>query len=474
MKLLYVVHQFFPNFFTGTEQYCRALAEAGRAAGHEIEIFTLEPWFSLPDPGFKTWREDFEGLPVHRVTIGEAVMPNRELAEYDNPAVGEHFAGLLREVQPEVVHFFHLRYLGANLLEIARAAGCGVAVHLMDFWYMCPRITLLKADGSLCDGPESPTADCLRCAHGGLFDDFAAAGGPAAETWPEYRAGLLRHTDRLGDRLMAAAHRSRALSESWQHAHRIFAPSRFLAEVFRANGFPDASLQTISYGIDPKRLAGLAPQPSDQLRIGFMGTIAAHKGVHVLLEAFLGLDAAQASLAIHGRLTDFPEYAQDLQQKAAGDPRVQFCGPFEADELGATLSRIDVLVVPSLWYENTPFVVIEALAAGVPVLSSDLGGMTESFAGGKGGRGFPAGDAAALRRLLETYYQDRSELAALRPTPGQQKTLEDNWREFEAAYLELRQVAGQPGPDADPDARRRRDLFDMRSAHAQRRADQGS
>ena len=68
-----------------------------------------------------------------------------------------------------------------------------------------------------------------------------------------------------------------------------------------------------------------------------------------------------------------------------------------ADEL----SRIDVLVVPSIWYENAPLVVYSALAAGVPVVATDLGGLSETIVHGRNGLLFEPGNPAALAAELE-------------------------------------------------------------------------
>ena len=78
--------------------------------------------------------------------------------------------------------------------------------------------------------------------------------------------------------------------------------------------------------------------------------------------------------------------------------RITFRGPYGHEELAEAISSIDVLVVPSVWYENTPFVVLEAFATGRPVIASDLGGLSELVKDGVNGRTFRAGDPGALMR----------------------------------------------------------------------------
>jgi len=472
MKLLFVVHQFFPKYITGTEQYVRAMALAGLQAGHQIDVFALEPDFALAPPGFKAWRQDYDALPVHRVTVGNSGLANPVLGEFDNPVVGQHFAALLEELRPDAVHFFHVRYLGANLLDIAREAGCGIAVNLMDFWYMCPRVTLLKQDGSLCDGPRSADADCVSCAYSDLDAQFelAVSSSLDAVAPPAYADGILRHTDTLGDLHLAAVLRADHLAARWQSAHRVFAPSRFLADRFAANGFVHPGVRVVSYGVDTEQLDNVEHTEAPGLRIGFIGTLANHKGLHVLIDAFTQVEGDDLSLSIYGRMEDFPDYARDRQHQAAGDKRIVFHGAFDAADRAATLSRLDVLVVPSLWYENTPFVVLEALAAGVPVITSRLGGMTEAYVEGESGLSFPPGDSAALAAILAKLGADPDQMARLRAGVGPVKSVQDNWSEFEQAYCEIvdEVAAARPEPTA---ARERtdRDLYDLRITLATQR-----
>src|SRR5258708_38613706 len=121
------------------------------------------------------------------------------------------------------------------------------------------------------------------------------------------------------------------------------------------------------------------------------------KGVHVLLKALTLLSPAQHIQAhLFGDLEQEPAYGQQLRALAAGQSEVHFHGRFGRDELAAVYSRFDVLVVPSLWYENNPLVIQEAFAAGRPVVASRLGGMAEFVTHGLNGLLFEPGDPASL------------------------------------------------------------------------------
>ena len=129
----------------------------------------------------------------------------------------------------------------------------------------------------------------------------------------------------------------------------------------------------------------------------------ASKAPHVLLEAVAGLPRGRVTVTIAGDLAPYhgdDRYAsivRPLLQRTG----VEWLGRVAHDEsAGACSPRLDVLVVPSIWIENSPFVIKEAFAAGVPVVASNLGGMAELVQDGRNGLLFTAGDSADLRRVL--------------------------------------------------------------------------
>ena len=154
------------------------------------------------------------------------------------------------------------------------------------------------------------------------------------------------------------------------------------------------------------------------MRIGFCGVLSPWKGLHIAVEAVRGC-SPEVELQIHGRDLEpmFQDYIDGVRVLAEGDPRIRFMGAYEASEASRVFQEMDVLVVPSTWYENTPFVVLEAFAAGVPVLASDLGGLSEIVVEGVNGMLFPAGDAAGLRSAIERIVGDPDWFRRLRVKP---------------------------------------------------------
>lgn len=101
-------------------------------------------------------------------------------------------------------------------------------------------------------------------------------------------------------------------------------------------------------------------------------------------------------------------------QAAAQHPHIRFAGALDPSHVGAALRGLDCLIVPSVWYENSPLVIQEAYALGVPVVASRLGALTEKVQEGVTGRLFAPGDPADLARVLGELIAQPAQLAALR------------------------------------------------------------
>ena len=168
MRLCFVVHQFFPYAQSGTEQYCLAIAREARRRGDEVTILALHWAHDREHPPISLADEPYDGFRVLRLSHWRGVNPNDILRDYDNRHLEGWFRRVLEDVRPAAVHFFHLRQLGANLIQVAKMQRARVVVNLMDFWYLCPRFTLRKSDGSLCEGPPDGGAGCIPCNYPGL------------------------------------------------------------------------------------------------------------------------------------------------------------------------------------------------------------------------------------------------------------------------------------------------------------------
>ena len=449
MKLLFVVHQFLPLHITGTEQYVRSLALGLKERGHDVSVVAFEPRLNVDNPGQTVTErdDDVDGIPVRRIGIHLEVLPNRELADYQNPLAVRLLRRYLDANEFDLVHVFHLRYIGIGVFDELAAVGLPTVVNLMDFWFLCPSFILLRSDGELCEGPPEDGMGCIACVAGDLKSELDQNGlstelhahSLMSLTPPDLRSTPMRRASSL-------VGRKPRLLEALQRAGAVVAPSKFLRGMFEKNGFPAGVLRHVPYGVDSGRFggrrkvwgAGLA----EQVQFGFVGSIVEHKGLHVLIDAIRKVEGDNWHLHVHGSQETHVEYSKQIEEAADGDPRITFHGRFEPSELGSVLENLDVVVVPSLWYENTPFSVLEAQMIGLPVLASRLGGISESIVHGRNGFLFKAGSQRALTAAIQKILQNPQGLPEM-DLKDDIRTLAANLDDFEALYSEQLSVASK-------------------------------
>jgi glycosyltransferase involved in cell wall biosynthesis len=173
------------------------------------------------------------------------------------------------------------------------------------------------------------------------------------------------------------------------------------------------------------------------LILGYLGQLAPHKGVGVLIDAVRRLTDARIHVRIYGDPASHGGHGADLVRRARGDRRLEFCGPYRHEQVYELLASLDAVVVPSIWFENAPFVIQEAQAAGVPVLASRLGGMRELVSDEVDGLLFEAGDAVDLERQLQRLLTEPGLLERLRPDGSSVRTADDEVRELRGHYRRL-------------------------------------
>jgi glycosyltransferase involved in cell wall biosynthesis len=156
----------------------------------------------------------------------------------------------------------------------------------------------------------------------------------------------------------------------------------------------------------------------------------------VLVQAFKHLHCEELSprLLIHGNVDQFPRYVRRLRRLIDGDKRIRFAGTFGNDEILEVHRHLDVLVVPSIWYENSPNVVLEAFVAKTPVIASNSGGLAELIQHEANGLLFQMGDATDLARQLQRVVDQPTLLTSLRQGIPHAKTVSDEMEELLETY----------------------------------------
>ena len=419
MRVLLTVHQYLPHSRSGTEVYTHSLAR-DLARRHEVLVYCHEPAL---DGGEEAARDEpYDGIAIRRVAgylRGGARGPWAEFRrDYANALVEADVQRTLDRFRPDVVHVQHLKGLSAGLVTACARRATPVVMTLHDYWALCANAQCVRPDGTICLGTYA-RLECARCA--------AERAGLPALRWAAPALAL------------AFLARDAAIRRALRGVRRFISPSRFLRERFVAAGWPEARISVLENGLDPARLATSRAAPRGPWRghYAYIGSLAWQKGVDVLVRAFGDPALAGARLRVWGNPAAFPDYARSLRDLAASRPNVALEGEADDRAVDFALAWADYLVVPSLWWENSPVTIQEAYAAGVPVIASRLGALEEKVRDGVRGLLFAPGDVDDLVRVLRRTIDEPELLARLRAGIPPVSTIADHAAQLEALYAEV-------------------------------------
>ncbi|AGA33586.1 glycosyl transferase, group 1 [Thioalkalivibrio nitratireducens DSM 14787] len=414
MRILYVVHQFFPEFHTGTERVTLNLARMAQRAGHRVHVLScaLNPeglGWRRADSLSGGWEGLWEGVPV--VAIDRRALPAAVETSFD---VSERSVNELQawfhQQRFDVVHVMHSMRM-ASAVAAAQRAAIPIVVTATDFFLPCLRINLIDAEGRVCTGPDGGRRCVQGCGN--------AAWTPAA------------------------------LRGRWEHARAILAsasvraaPSPYVAARMQ-DAFPGLDFRVVAHGVDLRAIADAEPpeQPGAKpaLRLAYVGSIVEAKGLHVLLEAMAKVPDASLRLIIAGRAHE-AAYTHRIAQLADADPRVRPLGLLAAEEIAALMRATDLLCVPSLVPESFSLVLHEAAAAGVPALVSALGAPAEWVQAHGSGEALPPGAVDAWAQALRAVAEDPGRVAGWRESVPLPARIEEEAFFYENLYRSIRRA----------------------------------
>lgn len=342
--------------------------------GHEVAVFSMQHPQNLSSP----WSEYWVPYVEYR---GELTLLNRlrsGLRSIYSVESRRRMGRLLRDFAPDVVHFHSVQHhLTLAAVEACASTNIPVVWTLHDYRSVCPASTLLR-------GAEL----CERCA-GGRFWHGAVGRCKSGEMSRSLAAVVESYAARARGTLGAV--------------ECYVAPSRFLARKVVAMGLPARRLEVVP---NPVHREALPVDSVGRRGLLYVGRLSAEKGVGALIKAVAGLDDAR--LRVVG---DGPEAVRLAALATRLDVNVVFDGWRDAAEIEASMSAAELLCVPSIWYENCPGVVLEAMATGLPVVASDLGGLSELLDGGKAGWLAPASDQRAWREMIREALTEKARTA---------------------------------------------------------------
>jgi glycosyltransferase involved in cell wall biosynthesis len=444
VKIVLAAHHYPPNYVAGVELVAERLARWLVERGHDVHVVCIEAIDAAGPMKVHTQVQD--GVTVHRLYLkltGGALPLG---VRYQDASLERWFGAFLAQVQPEIFHSLSSYLVTASLLDAARSAGIPTIASLHDYWYFCPRTILQRSNGERCNAQVTEN-DCARCVMG---EQRRFRLVQRVEDAVLNRIGP-RHNivERLVNPKLVAIMRDRQahLNATLRSVDQIITPALLSRELLLARGFSPEHIRHVRHGIRQPR-SGIKPAapPDGHLRLVYLGQLAPHKGVHVLIDAFKRVSGGprHAVLTIYGDGRKSPAYARRLRRQAAGEADIRFGGMYENAQVWDVLRDADVLVVPSLWFEISPLVILEALAAGVPVIASDLRNMNTQINESVDGLLFAAGDSGALAAQIQRLVDDPELIIRLKRGISEVRDLDTELTEIEAIYSQVVSDLRQP------------------------------
>lgn len=426
MRILLAAHALPPDTHGGTELYTTRLATEFAARGHTVTVAAPRGTDAEVEGATVV------GLPdvVDRPEDGVAFTP---AGDTTNSVVDNAVVDLLETFDPDVVHLQHLKGLSPRIPALCADHGVTCILTLHDFWTLCHREQLRQPDGTRCSGPTS-IEKCTTC-----YAEYVSQ--HVLES--NFDAPSQTASDGEGVKSIVAepvAHRTDRLRRALEACDRLVAPSRYLRDVFVRYGTDPARIVQLRNGIQTDRFQTSTFDPDEPLQVGYAGRVAESKGVHLLVHAIDHVPNAE--LHVYGQFNPDEEPYHARLRETVGD-RVRFHGWYAA--AADVFADLDVFVLPSVWVENSPLVIQEAFAAGVPVVTSDIGGMTELVTDGVDGLTVPVSNRDALAAALERLATDPDLVRRLRAGVEPPTDLADHADELLALYREHGTATADPG-----------------------------
>lgn len=353
-KRILVVSSFFPPHCVGgaeivAYEQCKML----KKKGFDIKIFAAKLDDKRPQYQIEEERGEFDitWINIHKIDM------DYRFVLLDKEAMQRRFKEALYDIAPDIVHFHNINAFSIKIIEECSKMHIPTIMTLHDFWFTCFKNILLTDEGKLCD---SRKRECSYC----------------------------RQTLQLSDGTDITARERNSLFLTYFHKiDKVISPSSYLAKRFIDYGGSEDSVRVIGCGVDISRFKKVTKRRAKKIRLAYIGQLVFHKGVENLLRAISLLTAEEKekiSLCIVGS-GENSDNCKELVKELELRNIVRFRGNVKHKRIGRIFSKTDVLVIPSIWPDNAPVTILEAMATGTPALASDIGGVPELVQNGING-----------------------------------------------------------------------------------------
>ena len=364
MKVLFVNKFYYLR--GGAERSFFETKKMLEAKGHRVIPFAMRDERNRPTPYTRYFVNNVEFNKDHSLRAKAEIIPR---VIYFRQA-RRRLEKLLRRERVDLAHLHNIAHqISPSILHSLKKLGIPVVQTLHDYKLICPTYSML-AKGQVCErcrGGRYYHAALQRCNKGSLS------------------ASLLN---------VLEMYTHRALGLYRRNIDLYITPSQFLGRKLRENGIADVPVFYLPNFIDTD---AYTPQYGGENYCVYFGRLSSEKGVMTLIRSMRGLEGLKLLIIGEGLLRSA---LQDLAaQEGLSD--VEFVGYLRGQKLKQAISNSLFVVVPSEWYENCPFSILESFALGKPVIGAQIGGIPELITHGRDGLLFNPGDEQGLRDRIQ-------------------------------------------------------------------------
>jgi glycosyltransferase involved in cell wall biosynthesis len=361
MKICFITNLYPPHILGGAEIIVEKIALSMLNYGHDSIIITTSPdeeYHVLNRDGTTIYQLNTTKLyPTYKQTNAQAIKkPFWHLLDLWNNSTLKDIKKILVHEKVDVIHVNNYKGLSLSCFKAGKDLNIPVIYESHDFSLICPRANLIRGNNTLCEKRN------LIC-----------------NQYVNQQRRLLNDNIDL-----------------------LISPSKFMINKFKENNFfNETSCVKIPLGVEYESKKSV--KSYDSIDITYIGTLGKHKGVDTLIKAFKEIEGESLKLHIIGKGYDEEEF-KNLSKE---DDRIIFHGFVDNKKITKYYEMSNIIVIPSICYDNSPLVIYESFSTGTPVIGSDIGGIPELIEDGYNGFLFEPGNADSLREKLVKTISDK-------------------------------------------------------------------
>lgn len=367
MKILVCSNFYPPNFIGGAELIAHFHLKEMQKIGHEVLVFSGK----IDDAKEQYLLENdvFENVPIVKI-IAHSRDYNIDTDPLHKPKMIERFARILDSFQPDIIHYHNLKGLSIGMIQEGKNRNIYSVITFHDNWGFCYKNILIKNDLSICKDHN----DCFNCSTYFFYNKLPIR---------IYKDYLMYNLN---------------LIDNW------ITPSKYIANNYKPFYESEKEINVVWNGINIDRFKKIhnKKRDKDKIRFTFIGFLGAHKGILVLLDAVNRIKKKKFIINIIGDGHDKSVYEDYIGTNKLKE-KVFLLGKIENKEIDNIFESTDILILPSIWPENQPVTITEAMASKIPVIASNIGGIPELVEDNKEGVLFAVGNSKELADKMEWF-----------------------------------------------------------------------